>query len=143
MGIYEMADEILQKTNDGNELNPNSLYLVQEMINGHLNDRGKEAFLKLHEAISSGTYVKTWFHGIKNLTIDHNGYVYWRGKVVEHYKLRWAYSDKAKKGAEELAKRCELLESLDEPISSRTVICRYEKIIMKHGITVEERPGCI
>jgi hypothetical protein len=136
MDTFEMADEILQKTDDGNELNPNSLYLVQEMVNGHLNDRGKEAFLKLYEAVSSGTYVKPWFHGIENLTIDHDGYVDWRGKEVEHYKLRWAYSSKAKEEAEELAKRCKLLESLNEPISSGTVICRYEKIMEKHGITV-------
>ena len=39
--MCDKACEILQRTNDGDDLAPNHLWLVQEMVNGHLNERGE------------------------------------------------------------------------------------------------------
>ena len=106
----DKACEILQKTRDGDDLSPGHLYLLQEMVNGHLNERGESAFEELYQSVLQG-YKPPWFHGIEHLTRNHEGYVLWKGKHVEHYDSPWAYSADGKKQAEELARRCRILES--------------------------------
>ena len=46
----------------------------------------------------------------------------WKGKRVEHYDSPWAYSAKAKKSAEEVARRCRILEARGEIPSTHNVI---------------------
>jgi hypothetical protein len=51
MDVHERcskAIEILQNTNDGDDLSPKELYIVQEMVNGHLNQRGVRFFMKIY-----------------------------------------------------------------------------------------------
>ncbi len=40
----EMSCEILRKANDGDDLDPRHLWLVQEAVNGHLNDDQQSLF---------------------------------------------------------------------------------------------------
>ena len=82
--ITETACAILRATNDGNDLDPSDLWLVQEMCNHGLTEAGEVAFYELAARVERG-YVKPWFHDIEHLTHDHRGYVYWRGVNVEHY----------------------------------------------------------
>ena len=91
-------------------------------MNGFLNKAGTEAFDRLYEDINNGTYKYPWFHGIENLTIDHVGYIYWKGGVVEHYELPWAYSEEAKKEALEVSRRCKILETKGEVPTNHSVI---------------------
>lgn len=56
MSVCEMACDILRKTKDGDELAPEHLWLVENAVNGFLNDRGKEKFRELHEEVVSGRY---------------------------------------------------------------------------------------
>ena len=80
----DMAIEILRKTNDGNDLAPEHLKLVEVAANGWLSEAGEVAFHELHRDVENG-YKKPWLHGIEHLTRDHEGYVYWKGRRVEHY----------------------------------------------------------
>ena len=98
----EMACEILQATNDGVDLDPQHLWLVQEWVNETLNEKGEQTFHELYQNVKQG-YKPPWFHDIENLLRCQNGYVYWKGKQVEHYDSPWAYSSEGKKSAEELA----------------------------------------
>jgi hypothetical protein len=107
--LSELAIEILHATHDGNDLAPHHLKLVEMAVNGSLNEPGQTAFHDLVRQVSDG-YKQPWFHGIEHLTIDNTGYVYWKGQQVEHYTLRWAYTDEAQQAAEELAARCRHLE---------------------------------
>lgn len=116
---------ILSNTNDGDDLTPEHLKLVEGAVNGNLTMLGFELFLELYQNFQNG-YKKPWFHGIENLTIDHEGYVYWKGQHVEHYTLSWAFSDKAKQQAKELADRCLHLEKHNVPVSIRTAIWTWE-----------------
>ena len=109
----DKACEILKKTDDGDDLSPEHLYLLQEAVNEHLTDYGKQEFEKLYLSTLTG-YQKPWFHGIGHMTLDHEGYVLWKGKAVEHYDSPWRWSEEAKKSAEELARRCRSLESRGE-----------------------------
>ena len=119
-----MAIEILQETNDGNDLGPQDLYFLQSAVNGLLTDAGIEEFRKLHKIVKAGEYKMPWFHGVENLTIRESGYVYWRDKCVEHYSF--PYSEDSRVAAIDLGKRCEHLEKKGTEISISTVIFQWE-----------------
>lgn len=121
----KMAIDILHKTHDGNDLDPNHLWIVQEAVNGHLNDDGMEVFQEIYDSVQKG-YHAPWFHGIENLLRRQSGYVYWKGQVVEHYSAPWCYSPEAKLHAEELARRCRQLESEGKEISTATAIWGWQ-----------------
>ncbi len=121
----DQAIEILRLTHDGDDLDPIQLKLVENAVNGFLNDKGIEVFDKLYTTVIEGKYKKPSFHGFDNLTIDHIGYVYWKGNIVEHYNLSWAYSEEAKKEAQDLAWRCKIVEERNEIPSTHNVIWEW------------------
>jgi hypothetical protein len=122
----KMAGDILQKTNDGDDLDPLDLKLVESAVNGFLNDDGWEAFRKLNDSVNQG-YVAPWFHGIENMRRTEQGYILWKGKRVEHYDSPWAYTPDGKKSAEELADRCRHLENIGVEVNTSTTIWNWEK----------------
>lgn len=126
MDTSAKAVEILRATNDGDNLEPAHLKLVEGAVNGFLTKEGMSAFDRLYAQVEAG-YKKPWFHGIEHLTIDSTGCVYWKGQEVEHYNLRWAYSGEAAAEARELARRCSILEERGEKISPSTVIWKWEE----------------
>ena len=128
----DMAIEIIQSTHDGDDLAPEHLSLVQGAVNDWLTPEGKLAFQELYQSVKKG-YVKPWFHGIENLTNDHEGYVNWKGLRVEHYNLSWAYSEEAKKSAEQLADRCRQLEAKQMPVNCTTAIWRWPESLKNGG----------
>ena len=126
--VCDKACEVLRRTNDGDDLSPEHLWLIQEMVNGHLNELGEQEFEKLYlAALAEGGYKKPWFHGIEHLTIDHEGYVLWKEKHVEHFNPGWCWSNEAKEQAEEVARRCRYLESIGVMPSNVTVVWGWEK----------------
>jgi len=120
----DLACEILHDTNDGNDLSPTDLKLVEMAVNGFLNDKGWEKFKELHAQVKAG-YVKPWFHGIEHLTIDHNGNVRWKGTVVEHYS--YENYEEEKESAVELGERCRILESNGIEVTMTTAIWHWEE----------------
>lgn len=108
----EMVMYILSHTNDGELLEPQHLSLLQWGVNDELSDKGIEILRDVYHQVEAGTYRKQWFHGIENLTISHNGYVYWKNSMVEHYAPRWAYTKEAAAAAEDLALRCISIEAM-------------------------------
>lgn len=121
MSNTKKAIEILERSNDGNDLSPGHLYLVQLAVNGNLNESGEDAFNNLYNEVATGTYVRPWFHNIEGLTRDHSGYVYWKGVCVEHYSYDDPIAEKA--AAERLAARCLTLEAKNFPVNGRTATC--------------------
>ena len=111
----------MQATNDGDDLDPRHLKLLENAVNGFLNEKGEAAFEDLYQLALRG-YKKPWLHGIEHLTIDNTGYVKWKGEIIEHYTLSWAYSAEAKGQARELARRCAILEARGEtPTTTNSV----------------------
>ena len=76
---------ILQKTNDGDNLSPEHLKLVELGANGYLNQAGLAALDRLYESVEAGTYTKPYHLGVEFMTRDHGGFVYFKDKEVEHY----------------------------------------------------------
>lgn len=115
--------EILKSTHDGEDLSPRHLHLLQVMINATQAEIDKEveaAFEDLHHQVMSGQYDKSqqYVYGVKHLTRDHDGYIFWKGQRVEHYSFADFYAGRA--AAQDLAERCEKLESLGLPVNMRT-----------------------
>lgn len=123
--LINMAIEILRATDDGERLDPTDLYLVQETVNGNITELGEVAFYALHNRVMAGEYKKPWLCGVENLTIDHEGFVYWKGIEVEHYSFQDA--ERERKAAEELASRCRHLEEIGVPVSCNNAVWGYEK----------------
>lgn len=123
----EMAMEILRMTEDGDKLGTRDLKLLESAVNGFLTETGYRKFTELYNQVIEGSYKLPWFHGIKHLTIDPDGCVYWKNQQVEHYDIPWAYSDEAKSEAEELERRCLLLESKGVKINAGTAIWGWKE----------------
>jgi hypothetical protein len=117
--IPSLACEILKKTNDGDDLAPHHLKLLENAVNGLLNEKGVNLFKKLHKDVLDG-YVKPWFLGVENFTQDLEGYVYYKGIQIEHYS-HMTY-DEALKELKELEKRCKHLEANGIRPTSATAI---------------------
>jgi hypothetical protein len=79
-------------------------------------------FEELYAQVEAGNYAnyKQFLFGIPNVTRDHEGYVYWRGKSVEHYSHQ--NRDDMKRDAQALADRCLALEAKGFPVNGRTAI---------------------
>lgn len=116
---YTTLKEILEKTNDGDDLSPEDLRLVEYCANNPLTEKVEMAIHRLHQNVVSG-YCKPWYHGIKNMTQDHEGFIYWKGICVEHYSFD-EYS-KADMAVRELEKKCKALEEQERTPSASTVL---------------------
>jgi hypothetical protein len=124
----EMAIAVLQETHDGEDLDPAHLWLVQEWVNDHLNEKGEATFRELHAQVTAGKYQKPWLHGVEHLTRDHQGYVFWKCVEVEHYSFsgKGAY-EREKTSAEELGRRCRILESKGIQPTCKSAIWGWKK----------------
>lgn len=117
----EQAIEILRATNDGDDLAPRDLALVEAAVNSRLNEAGQAAFAALLESARKG-YRAPWLHEVEHLTRDHAGYVYWRGIEIEHWSGDLPYSERGKIQAQELARRCIAIEARGDKVTCRAVI---------------------
>ena len=117
---------VLQRTNDGNDLSPQHLKLLELGVNGHLNEAGLAAVDKLYESVVAGTYTKPYHLDVKFMTYDHEGYIYFKDQQVEHYSHPWAYSLDAKKDLTKLQHQCLYLESIGELNGFPYMLCDYK-----------------
>ncbi len=114
--ITEMAISILQATDDGDQLVPDDLALVELAVNRGLNARGRNYFAELHKnATKPGGYTSPWLFGIEHLTIDVYRWVRWKGVAVEtfehHTWQRPGWRERMRADAEALAACCRRLEA--------------------------------
>jgi hypothetical protein len=121
--------EILRATHDGDDLAPADLKLVEIAVNGWLNEAGEVVFAELLANVRRG-YKPPWFMGIEHMTRDHQRYVYWKGKQVEHYDHDFWQQDgwqqDMKSDAEELARRCRWLEEHGMEVSTTTAVSMWQ-----------------
>ena len=123
----DKACAILKQTNDGDLLTPSDLKLTEYAVNGHLNDEGKKAFEALYERVTQGAYIKPFLNGVEPFTIDHEGYVNYKGIYVEHFSRWYAYSENAKQDLIELGRRCRFLERKGVEVNSGSAVWHWEE----------------
>ncbi len=122
--LSEIAIDILERTNDGDDLDPRDLKLLEMAVNGFLNEKGAVAFAQLHANVIAG-YQKPWLCGVEHLTIDHAGYVRWKDSVVEHYSFDNLSSPEVVEQATELGERCVILEAKGITPTTHTAIWEW------------------
>jgi len=108
--ICEKAIAIISLTHDGNDLSPSHLHLTECAVNGFLSDKGLQDFDSIYEDVINGRYCQPWLQGIEHLTVDHEGYIYFKGQCVEHYDRPYDLENKG--DLKDLAARCRHLEQL-------------------------------
>jgi hypothetical protein len=123
--LADAAIEILQRTRDGEDLDPKHLKLVELAVNGVLNATGFLVFQELLEQVRKG-YTKPWFHGVEHVTRNHEGYVLWRGVAIEHFNAAYANSDEAETYVKELARRCAIVEAKGIAPNTNHVVWRWQ-----------------
>ena len=151
--LTEQSIEILERTRDGNDLEPFHLSLVQAAVNNHLTHRGVEAFQQLYATVTSGQYAKPWLAGVKHVTRDHQGYVYWKGSRIEHFTFSVMEEDHLKQTTQRLAERCRHIEALGLPVCGRSYLNdwlqempldfpqAYKELLHLTGIPYEHEDG--
>ena len=118
--LTEQSIEILERTRDGNDLEPFHLSLVQAAVNNHLTARGVEKFQQLYATVTSGQYAKPWLADVEHVTRDHQGYVYWKGSRIEHFTFSVMDESQLKHTTQRLAERCRHIEALGLPVCGRS-----------------------
>jgi len=118
--LIEQSLEILERTRDGNDLEPFHLSLVQAAVNNHLTARGVEAFQRLYDGVASGQYTKPWLAGVEHVTRDHQGYIYWKGSRIEHFTFSVMDADQLRQTTQRLAEKCRHIEALGLPVCGRS-----------------------
>lgn len=131
------AIAILKATNDGNQLDPSDLRMLQDVVNGGfaaMTPEAKDYWKKMVETTASGQYKSRWFCGLKDLTRNHEGYVSWKGHHVEHYSFPESRRQEMIYSARRLAAVCMKIESAGDKVDSRTVTEMYQNIEYAEGI---------
>jgi len=121
MDIIAKAKELLP-TDTYADLEPAQRALVDQAAAGTLPEAEVAQFEQLYADHRAGVYwfQAQWFHGQEHLTRDGQGYVYWKGKSVEHYSFRNRVDEA--KAARKLAENCRRLEANGFPVNGRTAI---------------------
>jgi hypothetical protein len=128
--LHDTCDKccaVLERTNDGDDLDPKDLHLTECAVNGFLTEAGLRRFNELHRRVLAGEYVKPWFHGVEPMTHDHEGYVYYKDMHVEHYSSHYAYSLEAKRDLTELRNQCAYLEKTGAEVSCANAVWGWKK----------------
>lgn len=118
--MIEMSLEILERTRDGNDLEPFHLSLVQAAVNNHLTPHGIGAFRAVYDAVASGHYTKPWLAGVEHVTRDHQGYIYWKGTRIEHFTFSVMDANQLRQTTQHLAEKCRHIEALGLPVCGRS-----------------------
>jgi hypothetical protein len=129
----DKACAILRRTNDGDGLDPDDLYLTECAVNGFLTETGRKKFDGLHRRVVAGEYKKPWFHGVEPMTRDHEGYIYYKNMQTEHYDNRYAHSLQAARDLTELRNRCVFLERRGVEITCVNVVWGWERYATEYG----------
>lgn len=114
--LHDTCLNILEDTNDGEDLDPQDLALVELALNQQLDEPSLKLIEGLEKAVREG-YKKPWFHGIENLTINTGGYVFWREAQIDHFTLTWAFTTAGEKSAKRLAEQCRVIEAAGQRVT--------------------------
>ena len=116
----KMCMELLEKTNQGNDLSPPHLNLLGTVMNGFACSSEEDELKKIYEQVIEGSYTPPYFHGIEHMTQDHQGNISFKGIFVGYMYRIESYTEEAKKEVQALQQWCLKLEKENRPINSVT-----------------------
>jgi|APSaa5957512535_1039671.scaffolds.fasta_scaffold00325_80 hypothetical protein len=128
--IGDQVTEILHNTNDGDDLSPSHLHLLQIAMNGGISEAGEVELQKVYKEVKDGNYEPDAFYGIKGMSQDHEGYILWHGKQIEHYSFDDPHEEK--ESAEILHANILDLEKQNKEITSGNILANYDHLYESH-----------
>ena len=138
--LQDKLCSILAKTHDGEDLAPEHLSLVERICNtAVLSEDDEKQVLDLYAQVESNKYQKPFLHGIEHITMDHEGNIYYKGKMVENYRPSYAHSEEGKRELLKLASDCKTLENQGAEVSFGN-LCKM--LWSKQLATEEEESEC-
>jgi hypothetical protein len=137
MLFSSQAMDILNHTSDGDDLMPEDLSLLQAVVNsrgGCLSATGIAYWNNLYRMTLSGGYQNFHQHfcGVPGLTRSPDGFVAWRGAVVEHYSHR--DHDAMVTDARVLGAICLAIEARGLPVTGSSVMSFYDDLRFGAGL---------
>lgn len=116
MTNIDKAKEILRQTDEGYNIAPHELKLVDRALQGYVHDDSQEQLDYLYTTVMDGSYQYPWHMGVEHMTLAHSGDIRFKGQPVDHFNPLTAYSLAAKSDLEKLQQYCLFLESKGEKI---------------------------
>jgi len=117
----EKVIRILELTENGINLSLSQFQMLEFISKNAktLDLKQQQDFDELYQKVLNNDY-KEFFHGIENVTQNSEGYVYWKGVPIdEFYHIN---KNKEKKSAQDLARRCNQIESKGKKVSALTYL---------------------
>lgn len=133
--VSDQAIGVLRATSDGDLLAPAALALLQYAVNRGRDALSPAALSRWNDLVRTteqGRYERPWLHGVEHLLKQHDGYVLWRGQVVEHYSYRDQREEAA--AARHLGACCRLLEHRGQPVDARSLHALWTELDLGAGL---------
>jgi len=133
---YQQALDVLRGTRDGDDLEPHALWLVQCVVNngrGSLSKSDRLRWNEIVDMVARNAYVHRWLHGVEHLTKTQQGYVRWKGQIVEHYSFAGKAAQE-RSAALRLGACCRFLEAHGREVNGREVLQAYEEARLGLGL---------
>jgi hypothetical protein len=119
-----VAQEVLRITRNGGALTGADFQFVSDLTEGRALPDSQARLAAIHGALVKRTYQSSrWFHGEVGLFKDSQGYVYWRGRQVEHFSFG-EDKDREREAALRLSQTCQALEAAGIEVRGGTVTQR-------------------
>lgn len=135
MNKFDKTYTILLSTNDGDDLSPFHLRMIELVINNGekiLNEDGLVEWNKLYNDCKNKQYTKPFHFGVEHMTKDHTGFIYFKGIQVEHFSH--SSGEDELKDTQELADWCMDQEKQGLKISAGKAMFRG---VQKRGYSLE------
>lgn len=131
----DQAIEVLRLTDDGDQLSQRDLSLLQMVVNSSdVSELAEARWADVYSRVKAGTYKKNGLFGIDSLSIDHEGFVYWKGVSVEHYSFPADRRTEAVSSAIRLAAVCRLLEEKGTRVTGQSVMRGHDDLRFGSGV---------
>jgi hypothetical protein len=125
-GVVDRLCAIPGNSQGGDDLYPDDLYLTIGAALGHMTDSGYRSLDDLKRLAGEGEFAGMWLHGMKPMSCDGGGFIYYKDKQVEYYQKSYLDSLQAKRDLTELRSRCVYLEQHGIEISCDSAIWFFQ-----------------
>jgi hypothetical protein len=107
---------ILSNTKEGLKLLQADLSFLEEALNRTLDTSQTRRLNFLYQSILDGTYEPAYLCDVTYMTLDADGYIYFKGQLTEHFNLPFNIPPLLKSKVKEVQQRCLKMEKLGLPI---------------------------
>ena len=109
---------ILEQDPDGESLAPGHVGFVVYAMQNSLDAAQQKTLDELYRQVINETYVLPWHLGVEHMTMDSDGTMFFKGRVVEYYNRNLAFTLGARADLVRLQQTCLFLEARGEALGT-------------------------